>query len=394
MSCKPSGDPEATQLSPAGLENLALNLAERMRERTDVLRLASEGVLLDSTNVGARVQAEDAWDELYRHTQAVRMWAAFDAKAPPTENFKRRAIVPRILAFDRLKTQVERTRAYIRDVPIKPKGEPSFLRAYVWPPGFWPSGLSYANAMGMQFDAAIWAVAEFEKHFGSFHIWLKQPQRATCESLLKAWENGDADFQDYLTWMRRHEFGLLPARPPCRACRVAQATGRIGPQCRCGRYDAGLDAYIVQVLFDMRTSGRLQNALSQRCKTDADVYNEIVRLAGNQKRRDETNRYQRQTVGYDCDGKPIKEPVPSLDAPEARVIDELFAERQLNEGFRWRYRLDWDEVAQACDDRTARELEQVLSGASVEEMGKANYEHFRRAIPKIRGIAWQLQHNH
>jgi hypothetical protein len=56
--------------------------------------------------------------------------------------------------------------------------------------------------------------------------------------------------------------------------------------------------------------------------------------------------------------------------------------------------IDWEKVAQCLDDRTARELGQVLAGATVEEMGEANYKHFRRALPKVRCIAWQLQQNY
>ena len=155
----------------------------------------------------------------------------------------------------------------------------------------------------------------------------------------------------------------------------------------------------MQVLLDMHTSGHeiklgtgmetLRNALARHCKSDSDVYTEILRLARNRKSRDETYRHE-AVYG----GNPIKEPALSLDAPEARAIDALFAQRQVNQLFRWRHSLDWDKVTQSLDDRTARELNQVLAGATVEEMGEANYKHFRRALPKIRGIAWQLQQHY
>jgi hypothetical protein len=133
----------------------------------------------------------------------------------------------------------------------------------------------------------------------------------------------------------------------------------------------------------------LRNALTRHCKSDSDVYTEILRLARNRKSRDETYRHE-AVYG----GTPIKEPALSLDAPEAQAMDALFAQRQLNERFRWRPSIDWEKVAQCLDDRTARELGQVLAGATVEEMGEANYKHFRRALPKVRGIAWQLQQNY
>src|ERR1039458_7325759 len=128
----------------------------------------------------------------------------------------------------------------------------------------------------------------------------------------------------------------------------------------------------------------LRKTLRRRNTPNPDLYPEILRLARNRKTRDETSSQY---------GTVHDEPVLSLDAPEAGAIDGLFAQRQLNLSFRFRHRIDWDAVAQALDGRTARELERGLSGATVEEMDKSNYEHFRRAIPKIRGIAWQLQ-NH
>jgi hypothetical protein len=400
MSYKPIGDPEATQLSPAlqravslsdSLERRAVHLADDMRSRADLLERLGAFAMADYTKPWGQGGAAITWEELYWTLHMVQTWAAADLEALPTQNVKRQAIIPKIPAFDRLKTQVERIAAAPAPMPSS-KAEDECTKT----PHGWQRGSSYGDAMRIECGATVRAVAEFEKHFGSFHIWSKQPQWATCESLVRAYANEDPDFEEYLAWMRRNEFRLSPARPPCRACRVTQAKGRVNRQCTCGRRDAGLDAYIVQVLLDMHTSGHdiqlgtgmqtLRNALTRHCKSDSDVYTEILRLARNRKSRDETYRHE-AVYG----GTPIKEPALSLDAPEAQAMDALFAQRQLNERFRWRPSIDWEKVAQCLDDRTARELGQVLAGATVEEMGEANYKHFRRALPKVRGIAWQLQ---
>jgi hypothetical protein len=73
------------------------------------------------------------------------------------------------------------------------------------------------------------------------------------------------------------------------------------------------------------------------------------------------------------------------------AIDELTLHESSSFGLRWRIPIDWDEMADYLDDRTARELEQVLSGLSVEEIGKTNYNHFRRQLPQIRKLAFDLQ---
>ena len=235
--------------------------------------------------------------------------------------------------------------------------------------------IPFDHALHLEVVALRQATLKLRDIFGAPDAWVKRPHWATCESLVRAWVDGNLDFDDYLTWMRRHEFRLSPIQL-CRACKLAQSSGQVPGankrNCKC--YDAWLDAYIMQVLLDVRTSHHdmklgtemenLRKTLTRRGNGDSDVYTEILRLARNRKMRDETPQYG--TVHDD------KQPVLSLDAPEAGAIDDLFAQQQLNQSFRWRYRLDWAEVAQALDDRTARELEQMLSGASVEDMDNSN----------------------
>lgn len=77
------------------------------------------------------------------------------------------------------------------------------------------------------------------------------------------------------------------------------------------------------------------------------------------------------------------------------ALDELVLVESCSFSLRWRIQVDWDEVGECLDDRTARELEQVLSGMSVQEIGKTHYNHFRRQVPTIRKIVFDLQrHKH
>jgi hypothetical protein len=59
-------------------------------------------------------------------------------------------------------------------------------------------------------------------------IWVKQPRRKTCESLIRACQAQQRDFEHFLAWFREHELGLL------------------GPQ---------LDCYTAEVLLGMHVSG-------------------------------------------------------------------------------------------------------------------------------------------
>jgi hypothetical protein len=61
-------------------------------------------------------------------------------------------------------------------------------------------GLSQGHTRGLRK-----AIARLESHWGSFDIWVQRPGFATCESLIRAWEQGEADFEDYLTWFCKHE---------------------------------------------------------------------------------------------------------------------------------------------------------------------------------------------
>jgi hypothetical protein len=72
------------------------------------------------------------------------------------------------------------------------------------------------------------------------------------------------------------------------------------------------------------------------------------------------------------------------------ALDELMASRP-QFSLRWGLKVDWDDVGNALDLRTAQELEQVLSGHSVEQMGKTNYNHFRQQLPRIRKLVLDVR---
>jgi hypothetical protein len=55
-------------------------------------------------------------------------------------------------------------------------------------------------------------IADLESHCGSFHIWVKQPARATCRSLLLAWQKGESDSGEYFVWFRDCMLGLPASR--------------------------------------------------------------------------------------------------------------------------------------------------------------------------------------
>ena len=132
MPYKPIGDPEATQLSPALSQAVslgdnqgrhALYMAGRIREaisRLDCLRTAG---IIDSLVEWHRQELAWGCNALFVRVRMVQMWAAADPEALPTENIKRRAIIPKIPAFDHLKQALPTIEGYIAEFPEKSEGE-------------------------------------------------------------------------------------------------------------------------------------------------------------------------------------------------------------------------------------------------------------------------------
>jgi hypothetical protein len=127
------------------------------------------------------------------------------------------------------------------------------------------------------------AIARLESLCGAFHIWIKQPTRALYGSLIKAWEKGESDSEEFLAWFRKDQLGLL------------------------GRE---LDPYIAQILLGMHVSagqilflGETRNLadLNEGLKdenlagrSDAEIREGIIRRASTLKRADESTRVDRR----------------------------------------------------------------------------------------------------
>jgi hypothetical protein len=85
--------------------------------------------------------------------------------------------------------------------------------------------LSFRTATIGEMEAAGRSLDRVEGLFGSFDIWVKRPKLETCHAMVRAWQNGDLDSEEFLFWFRKDNLGLL------------------GPQ---------LDPYIAQILLGMR----------------------------------------------------------------------------------------------------------------------------------------------
>jgi len=137
------------------------------------------------------------------------------------------------------------------------------------------------------------AITRLESHWGSFHVWITRPKRALCESLIRAWQKGELDSEDFLVWFRKYELGLL------------------GPQ---------LDPYVAEVLLGLRVSGGeilLPGDLRNLAHlNDDEIYTAILRQARGRRLADGDPRQDRVrlTVGHDPAGKKIRRYAHSLDA--------------------------------------------------------------------------------
>ena len=74
------------------------------------------------------------------------------------------------------------------------------------------------------------------------------------------------------------------------------------------------------------------------------------------------------------------------------ALDELLMRQTCKTSFHWRVEVDWVEVATLLDHRTAHVLAQLLAGRTVAEIGKTNYNYFRRQFPRIRQAVLSCQH--
>ena len=155
-------------------------------------------------------------------------------------------------------------------------------------------GISQGHIAGL-----LNAITSLESHLGSFHVWLKQPKRALCESLIRAWQKGELDSEEFLVWFREHQLLLH------------------GPE---------LDPYIAQVLLGMHISGGeillpgdLQNLAHLN---DHETYTAIVRMARARKQADEDGRQDRirLTVGTGANGRGGRRFAQSIDDEDGQGI--------------------------------------------------------------------------
>lgn len=155
-------------------------------------------------------------------------------------------------------------------------------------------GISQGHIRGL-----LNAITSLESHWGSFHVWLKQPKRALCESLIQAWKKGELDSDEFLGWFREHQLLLQ------------------GPE---------LDPYIAQVLLrlhvfggEIRLPGDLQNLAHL---DDHETYAAIVRMARARKEADQDWRRDRirLTVGTGANGRGVRRFAQSVDAEDGQGI--------------------------------------------------------------------------
>jgi hypothetical protein len=58
--------------------------------------------------------------------------------------------------------------------------------------------LAGAETAKLQIKLLLDTIARFESHFGSFHIWVKQPEKAAIAALVRSLQKGETDHEDFL----------------------------------------------------------------------------------------------------------------------------------------------------------------------------------------------------
>lgn len=206
---------------------------------------------------------------------------------------------------------------------------------------------------------ALSRLAAFESSAGRVHIWVQRPKLATCEALVRAAQNREQDFPDYLAWLRGVELGLLGSE---------------------------LDAFLAMVILGMRSERgelvlpgdmlvkrRRRVVLNLGDVPEPEVLPKLLEWAE-----------QRKKYHGRADGKQRhRDQLSQIDRTRLEAEDAAAWGR-----FRWTagVKVDWEAIANQLDPRTAEELRMTLDGCSVDEIGKVNYEHLRRKLPAIRKL--------
>jgi hypothetical protein len=187
------------------LERLATRARHNIAIRIEAAAIASA---LDPADEQGLIK--DAVNGLLVDLRAVQMFGQVSPDEIPTENIKRQAIVPRIPAFDRLKTGVARARETLatgvqfpdEELPTGPITIRSGEESVILPePTVDPMDMGYSSVMEAESTSAWMALERMESLFGSFHFWIRNPDLALMESLWRALQGNEVDAWEYLTWL-------------------------------------------------------------------------------------------------------------------------------------------------------------------------------------------------
>jgi hypothetical protein len=192
----------------------------------------------------------------------------------------------------------------------------------------------------------------------SFHFerWLTRPELAQARSVADALMWVEADHEEFLVMYCTKRLGLL------------------GPQLR---------PYVAQILLGLRSvrgelvlpgdmvAIRNRRPIPLSSFPDDQIPSKLLAFA-------------RARMLFDQNARRF---VPPCEY-QLLAVDEL---RKVSFQFRWRIDADWNDVKRMLDNRTAGELEQVLDGYSVKDMGKTNYNHFRAQLPRVRKAIFDVQ---
>jgi hypothetical protein len=296
--------------------------------------------------------------------------ALYQPSIQVTERQKRRAIIPAapaVLRLDEWAAEIQEAIAVAPDdvwgaVPSVAQGPMTLTfqdglsmtapqsYPHVVGHGEGDRDISYGLALKLELGTLRRAIAKVCGVFGSFDFWVKQPRRAAVDGLFRALQARECDYQEFLVELQR-EIGLPDTT-----------------------FYRGELARIVLSLDCMKDAS---SSPHWREKSEADLFGYLdhkVRDAVRNK-----NEFKHVVLG----GSKVQ---------QFSAIDELTRHGGLfNPGLRWAIRVQWEQVADELDARTAAELRKVLDGATVADLGEANYKHFQRALPRIRAIAYQLR---
>jgi hypothetical protein len=237
----PPGPPENVGgVLQQGVEYSIERLIDRLRIITHPLPKPSD------PNAAIRaLMIRDSIDLATRECSAVTRFISWNADViaatTRTQNRRRRQIVPATPSCLRLKeTAIQAANAlndccaeaWTRDDVSSEEMLPVLEKLFV--PGHAenflngrPSLLGVASSR-LQLGRLLYAMQRLESHWGSFEIWARRPRLSTCKSLIRAWQSGEIDFDEFLSWFREAELGL---------------------------HGNALDPYIAQALFGMRITG-------------------------------------------------------------------------------------------------------------------------------------------